>query len=102
MVEQALKRAVMADDGRTLRRGVEEQLRKFSEGDQAAAVWVRDTLDGKPKQAIDFNDDNNTLASLQVLFVEAAQRLADQRQGVLIEQSGTILPQAGDGREPDR
>ena len=77
LVEQALKRAVMADDGATLRRGVEKQLEKFADGDQQAANWVRDTLDGRPKQTVDFENEDNPLTSLQVLFVDAATRLAN-------------------------
>ena len=84
MVEQALKRAVMADDGARLRRGVEAQLTKFSEGDQAAAVWVRDTLDGKPKQAIDLgNEDGSALTSLQVLFVQALSDRLQSNQSLI-------------------
>ena len=96
MVEQALKRAVMADDGARLRNGVEAQLTKFSEGDQAAAVWVRDTLDGKPKQAIDINEDGNALTSLQVLFVQALTDRLQSNQSLTPPQGSVTIDQPKD------
>lgn len=100
----ALKVAIQQDNGARLRKGVNRLLQRFQEeGGLGDATFIRDTLDGKPNQRIEMNGDSNqALTSLSVLFVEAAQRLADQRQGLTIEQSGTILPQAGEGREPDR
>ena len=89
----------MADDGRKLRLGVEKQLENFADGDQQAANWVRDTLDGKPKQSIDVSNDDNPLTSLQVLFVDAATRLAnaqaDRLEHRVIEQvGGQPMPEA--------
>ena len=92
------------DDYTRLRKGVNKLLDRFSkEGGIREAEFIRDTLDGKPNQRIEMNGDSNqALTSLSVLFVEAAQRLADQRQGLTIEQKGSHEVVGGDGREPER
>jgi hypothetical protein len=52
-VERMLERAVLQDDEKRLRQGVEKVLDLFAEGERWAVEFVRDTLDGKPKQAVD-------------------------------------------------
>lgn len=51
--EDAIRRAVLADDGRRLRAIAERLLDKAAEGDVAAMKEVGDRLDGKPRQAIE-------------------------------------------------
>ena len=100
----ALKVAIQQDNGARLRKGVNRLLQRFQEeGGLGDATFIRDTLDGKPNQRIEMNGDSNqALTSLSVLFVEAAQRLADSRQGVLIEQNEPPIVDGGAGREPER
>jgi hypothetical protein len=50
VVYKALMRAVAQSDGEQIRSGVERILELFGQGDRWAAEFVRDTLDGKPKQ----------------------------------------------------
>lgn len=49
--EDAIRRAVLADDGKRLRAIAERLLDKAAEGDVAAIKELGDRLDGKPKQS---------------------------------------------------
>lgn len=51
--EDAIRRAVLQDDGKRLRAIAERLLDKAAEGDVAAIKEVGDRLDGKPRQAIE-------------------------------------------------
>lgn len=89
-----LRALCVREDYARLRSGCEVMLNRYAkEGGIREAEFIRDTLDGRPKQAIDLQGDNgNALTSLQVLFVDAATRIAnaqaariEQQQAVLIE-----------------
>lgn len=73
-----LRAACEQDDFQRLRKGANKLLQRFSEdGNVRDAEFLRDTLDGRPTQRLDLSEDN-PLTSLQVLFVNAATRLAQQ------------------------
>ncbi len=51
--QQALKRAIAQSDGEALRDIADAQLERARRGDLPAAIFIRETLDGKPSQTID-------------------------------------------------
>lgn len=63
-VTNAIKRAVVQDDGAKLRKMVDTMLDLACEGDVQAAVFIRDSLDGKPTQAVEVSDTTHASASL--------------------------------------
>lgn len=71
--EDAIRRAVLADDGKRLRQIAERLLDKAVEGDVAAIKEVGDRLDGRPKQATELSgpDGAPIKASLEVIFRDA-------------------------------
>lgn len=74
MVEDMLRRVAMRDDMLLLKQGVTAQMNKFAKGDQAAAIWVRDTLDGRPRQRVDVEDgEGNVLNSLKIMFISVLE-----------------------------
>lgn len=72
--EDALRRAILADDGKRLRAIAERLLDKAAEGDVAAIKEVGDRLDGKPKQATELSGPDGTpiKTSLEVVFRDAS------------------------------
>jgi len=52
-VEKMIERALLQEDDKRLRQGIECLLDKVAEGERWALEFVRDTLDGKPKQQLD-------------------------------------------------
>lgn len=71
--EQAIKRAILQDDGKRLRAIAEMLLDKAAEGDLMAAKEVMDRVDGKPKQAIVGGDDGDNPIRIQ----EIQRRIID-------------------------
>lgn len=61
-VYTTMQRAVQADNGAKLRQIVDAIMDKAATGDVTAATWVRDTLDGKPTQAINLKTEDVTQA----------------------------------------
>lgn len=56
-VEKMIERALVQEDDRRLREGVEALLDKVAEGERWALEFVADRLDGKPKQAVELSSD---------------------------------------------
>ena len=71
--EGAVRRAILADDGKRLRAIAERLLDKAAEGDVAAIKEVGDRLDGKPKQSMEHTGEGGgpVKASLTVEFVKS-------------------------------
>jgi hypothetical protein len=59
-VEKMIERALVQEDDRRLREGVEKLLDNVANGERWALEFVRDSIDGKPKQAI-IGDPENPL-----------------------------------------
>ena len=57
--EDAIRRAVLADDGKRLRAIAERLLDKAAEGDIAAMKELGDRVDGKPAQMVGIGQDPN-------------------------------------------
>ena len=55
-VERMISRALLQEDDKRLRLGIESLLDKVAEGERWALEFVRDTLDGKPKQQVDLGN----------------------------------------------
>lgn len=60
ILEDMLRNCAAREDYKRLRQGCEVLLNRFAEGDDFACGFVRDTLDGKPKQALDLKLDAPT------------------------------------------
>ena len=73
--EQAIRRAIIQDDGKRLRIIAEMLLNKAADGDLAAAKEVMDRVDGKPKQAIIGGDDDDApirIAQIERVIIDKA------------------------------
>lgn len=73
--EEALRRALLADNGQKLRTIAERVIAKAEEGDMAAIREIGDRLDGKPTQAIS-GPDGEPLIPARVSDEELARWLA--------------------------
>ena len=68
-VSEAIKRAVVQDKGKKLRALVDAQLQAAADGDLQAAIFIRDTLDGRPAQSTELSVTGSlveTLASIRM------------------------------------
>lgn len=72
-VEKLIERALLQEDDKRLREGVEKLLDAVSEGERWALEFVTDRLDGKPRQAVDVGGqaDNPLVTELVVKVIEA-------------------------------
>jgi hypothetical protein len=52
-IEKMIERACLQEDDKRLRQGVEVLLDKVAEGERWALEFLRDSTDGKPRQAVD-------------------------------------------------
>lgn len=81
LVGDCLRRAIVQEDGKRLRQGVEKLLDAYAEGEPWAHQYVRDTLDGKPAQSMTVaGDPENPLnmnLALSVGFVESASAVPE-------------------------
>lgn len=87
-VEKMLSRALDQDDDRRLRQGVEKLLDLFAEGERWAMEYVRDTLDGKPKQSVAMEVDMK-MSEIGALSQRKAGQVIDMATGELLEQTGS-------------
>lgn len=72
-VERMIERALVQEDDKRLREGVEQLLDNVAKGERWALEFVRDTIDGKPTQkVIGSGEDGEHLVNmiLEVAFVE--------------------------------
>jgi hypothetical protein len=58
-VEKMIERALLQEDDKRLREGVEKLLDNVANGERWALEFVRDSIDGKPKQAVDLGGQEN-------------------------------------------
>lgn len=104
LVEDMLRRVAMRDDMLLLKQGVTAQMNKFAKGDQAAAIWVRDTLDGRPRQRVDVEDgDGNVLNSLKIMFIsvlEGQERPVEQERVFHVEHTVQLPSSPSDPSDP--
>lgn len=72
-VEKLIERALLQEDDKRLREGVEKLLDSVSKGERWALEFVTDRLDGKPRQAVDVGgqSDNPLVTELLVKVIEA-------------------------------
>jgi hypothetical protein len=62
--EQAVERALLADDGKRLRAAAEKLLDLAAEGEKWAVEILRDTLDGKPSQSVSVDLTRRTVGDM--------------------------------------
>ena len=67
LVHDELRKLVIQDDGKRLRKGLEKVLTAFEAGEPWAAQFVRDTLDGKPAQSVTVSGDEDTPMLVQAI-----------------------------------
>jgi hypothetical protein len=72
-VEKMIERALLQEDDKRLREGVEKLLDNVANGERWALEFVRDSIDGKPKQAVDVGGqpDNPLVTEIIVKVIEA-------------------------------
>jgi len=70
IISDALRKCVVQDDRGRLAKMCESLLDGAAEGDLNAAAFIRDTLDGKPKQAVEMTgeDGGPVEMSLRIAF----------------------------------
>lgn len=64
LFEHTVRRALTQDDGVRLRQAAETLLDLAANGERWAVECLRDTLDGKPKQSVDIDVTNRSVADL--------------------------------------
>ena len=87
-VTNAIKRAVHQDDGKKLRSMVDKMMDLAIDGDVSAAVFIRDSLDGKPVASVEIQDDRSTLREYTVaqLMQIIAEQASQGKQSLTIDQ----------------
>lgn len=66
----AIRKAVMQDDGNRLRAIAEKLLDMASEGDIQAIRELADRMDGKPKQQTEFTGEDGKAITFQMILSE--------------------------------
>lgn len=91
-VSSILRRECLSDNGARLRAGMRHIVDRFqADGNLADGQFIRDTLDGKPKQQVALDAEGaGQLQSLQVMFVQAIAQAGQE----------SILNQALDHTRP--
>jgi len=79
LFERTVLRALTQDDGVRLRAAAERLLDLAASGERWAVECLRDTLDGKPKQAIDIDVTNRSVVDLD--DASLAGHIARNRSG---------------------
>jgi hypothetical protein len=93
-VEKMIERALLQEDDRRLREGIEKLLDEVAKGERWALEFVRDSLDGKPRQAVDVGTDDPARA----LVVRIAY---GQQQGPEIAKAVGLDAAGGQSRTSD-
>lgn len=71
-VEKLIERALLQEDDRRLREGVEKLLDNVAQGERWALEFVRDSIDGKPKQqVVGSGEDGEFITKMIVELVKA-------------------------------
>lgn len=73
LVGDELRKLAVQDDKKRLRAGLEKVMEAFEGGEPWAAQFVRDTLDGKPKQQVEVSGDEDA----PVVFQEIRRTIVD-------------------------
>jgi len=71
-VEKMIERALLQEDDKRLRQGIESVLDKVADGDRWAIEFVTDRLDGKARQAVELSGEVNV--GFHELLLEARER----------------------------
>lgn len=69
----ALRRAIVQSDGKTLRRLADAIVAKAADGDVAALKEIGDRLDGKPHQSVDAKVNSNLTVEIVRFAQDAGQ-----------------------------
>jgi len=75
LVTEHIQRAIVQDDAKRLRQGIEIVLDQAATGDLQALTYIRDTIQGKPAQAVTVSgDDDAPIVSLIKMVVVNANQ----------------------------
>jgi hypothetical protein len=66
-VEKLIERALLQEDDKRLRQGIEKLLDSVAEGERWALEFVRDSIDGKPKQQVVGSGDGGEFITKMVV-----------------------------------
>ena len=72
VIERALRAAVMRDDCKRLRSGIEKLMERVEAGDHAALDWVTCRLEGKARQSVEFGGNPVPIYDARQLAKEVA------------------------------
>ena len=94
MVEQALKRAAEREDWKRFHDGIEKVWDAWASGEVWAMQFVRDTIDGKPKERVEIDATPAYLEAVSGLAAFVAKAIGEREvvdhEGV--GESGPVLP----------
>lgn len=86
-ITAAIRRALIQDDKQRVRQGVEALLDLAATGDLPALMFIRDTIQGRPSQAVEVTQEvSHTLTAIHMVVVEHTQGV---ELGATIEQGVT-------------
>jgi hypothetical protein len=73
LVQEVIKRAIIQDDSKRLRQAIEAQLDLAAAGDLPALTFIRDTVEGKPAQAVTVSGDEDAplVSMIKMVVVQA-------------------------------
>ena len=94
MVEQALKRAAEREDWKRFHDGIEKVWDSWAKGEVWAMQFVRDTIDGKPKERVELDATPAYVEAVSGLASFVAKALTE---GAVVDhegvgESGSLLP----------
>ncbi len=91
LFEHTVRRALVQDDGVRLRQAAETLLNLAAGGERWAVECLRDTLDGKPKQAIDIDVTSRSVVDLDDASL-AGLVAANRSSGTVSAEDGATEP----------
>lgn len=91
LFENAVRRALAAEDGKSLRDAAERLLKQAASGERWAVECLRDTLDGKPRQSVELDVTNRSVVDLDDTSL-AGVVAKDSGSGVTSTQDGASQP----------
>lgn len=83
-IERMLERAIVQEDGRRLREGVERVLDMFAAGDKWAIEFVTEQLDGKKPTQLNVSVEHSVGAFLEVIGAQQLHLVGQNEQNAQI------------------
>jgi hypothetical protein len=93
-VEDAIRRAIVQDNGAKLRKAVDAQMDAAAEGNLAALDWLTTRLEGKAKQAVEIDHTHRSIREYTIN--ELKSLIANE----IVEGTATLVDSSGVGEVP--